>query len=505
MHNRPRKIQNTALLFLILAPLTMLYYASYIFNPLHAGNILLYLIQLVADTIAIINITTLWITILLDIIQTDHHRSGSTYDVQWLGDTQPTVDVLIPVANEPLEIIAHTLSNVSQLDYPHITYLLDDGTTDEAKKLAKKYHATYIKRPQEKKSFAKSGNLNYGLTYCHGDFVAIFDADHAPEKTFLSELLPFFKNSKVGLVQTPQFYTNTDKFIAAGTSQAQEVFYKYIQPAKNSYNASFCVGTNMIYRRTALDTIGGIALCDHTEDLLTSIRIHENGYQSIFYNKVLAKGRAPETIPAFFRQQNRWSRGGFLLFFTHNPLFLKSLTIDQRLQYFFSNIHYFTTFSILVYLLIPIIYLFFGVYPMNLTYGQTWLIHYLPYFLMVYFMPFFLLGKLQIATISTSLASFSPYLKAFLAVILKNKYQWVATETQKKQKFLMNDIWPHLLIIFLSLASVYVGWYHVQDIPTTLYASIWTLINSYMLFIFIVKGMQKENDTALEKVSDESN
>jgi cellulose synthase (UDP-forming) len=493
MHNRPGKIQNTALLFLIIAPLTMLYYAVYIFNPYHAGNVLLYIIQIVADGIAIINISTLWITILLDIIQTDHQRAGTVINKEWLQKEKPSIDVLIPVANEPIEIINNTVAKVQAMEYPHTTYILDDGNTDEARQLAQKYHTKYIKRPHDKKRYAKAGNLNYGLQSCEGEFVAVFDADHAPEKTFLIELLPFFQNEKVGLVQTPQFYINTKNFIAAGTSQAQDVFYKYIQPAKNSYNASFCVGTNMIYRRKALNEIGGIALRDHSEDIWTSLLLHEKGYESIFYNKVLAKGRAPESITSFFRQQNRWSRGGFALFFTHNPLFIKSLTIDQKLQYFFSNIHYFTAISITVYLFIPIIYLLFGLHPMNLQHGQEWLIHYLPYFLMVYFLPFFLLGKLKLATISTSLASFAPYMKSLLSVILKNKYQWVATETrQQKQHFIMDDIWPHLLIILLSLTSIYVGWYQVQDLPTTIYTSLWAMINSYLLFIFINKGLQAE-------------
>jgi hypothetical protein len=130
---------------------------------------------------------------------------------------------------------------------------------------------------------------------------------------------------------------------------------------------------------------------------------------------------------------------------------------------------------------------------MNLQHGQEWLIHYFPYFLMVYFLPFFLLGKLKLATISTSLASFAPYMKSLLSVILKNKYQWVATETrQQKQHFIMDDIWPHLFIILLSLTSIYVGWYQVQDLPTTIYTSLWAMINSYLLFIFINKGLQAE-------------
>lgn len=492
-----KHLQNTALLFLLVAPVTMVYYSVYVFNPANAGNILLYILQVCADIIALLNVGTLWLTILLDIIQSDTHKPVIR-DIQWMKKRKLSVDILVPVANEPLDIIEHTISKVVAMDYPHKTYMLDDGTTMDAKAIAQKYEIEYVRRPAHAKQFAKSGNINFGLARCKGEFVGVFDADHAPEKTFLTELLPFFENDNVALVQTPQHYINTHNFIAAGTAQAQEIFYKYVQPAKNSYNASFCVGTNMLYRRSALDTIGGIAQRDHSEDIWTSLLLHEKGYASVFYNKVLAKGRAPETIPSFFRQQNRWARGGFSLFFTHNPLFLKTLTIDQKFQYFFSNIHYFTGFSILIYLMIPIIYLFTGAHPMNLLHSQTWIMHYAPYFLMVYFLPLFLLGTLKLATISTSLASFSPYLKAFFSVVLKNKYQWIATEAKApKPIVLMDEIWPHVLFVFLSLAAVVVGWYNVTDLPTTLYTTFWTLLNSYLLFLFIRYGLDKKKSKKL--------
>lgn len=490
--NKSKKIQNTVLFFLFIAPATMIYYASYVFNPLNAGDIFLYIFLVIADGIALINIGTLWITILLDIIQSDEHKKSFFYNKEWLGVSAPKVDVLIPVANEPLSIIENTVAKAEKMDYRHQTYLLDDGQSNEAEILARKYGIHYFRRLKHTREYAKSGNLNYGLKYCKGDYVAVFDADQSPEKNFLSELLPYFANEQVALVQTPQFYVNTDHFIAAGTSQAQEVFYKYIQPAKNSYNASFCVGTNMIYRRSALAKIGGIALHSHSEDIWTSLLLHEKGYTSIFYNKVLAKGLAPETIPSFFRQQYRWSLGGFTLFFIHNPLFQKSLTIDQRLQYFFSNIHYFTAFSVTFYLIFPIIYLLFGLHPMNVQHSGEWLIHYIPYFVMVYFLPFFLLGNIKIATISTSLASFVPYIKSFVSVVLKSNYKWIATEERRSSPVILADIWPHLLIIFLSFSAIYVGWYNVNDIPTTLYTTIWALINSYLLFIFISRGLSEK-------------
>lgn len=487
---KTKNIQNTALLFILIAPFTILYYAVYVFNPENMGNVYLYSLQVLADFIAIVVIGTLWLTILLDLILPEYHKREIFYRKSWLEDQKLRVGVFIPVANEPIDIIEQTVKAAKAMDYTHATCILDDGRSAEVKKLAEKLGVFYLSRPPQDKGHAKSGNLNFGLKHFHGDYFAVFDADHVPKKTFLTELLPFFENDKVALVQTPQHYTNTDNFIAAGTAQAQEVFYKYVQPAKNSYNAAFCVGTNMILRGTAIDDIGGIALRDHSEDVWTTILLHEKGYESIFYNKVLAEGRAPETITSFFRQQNRWARGGFSLFFTHNPLFVPALTPDQKLQYFFSNLHYFGAFSVLIYLLLPVIYLLFGLHPMNVAHSSGWIQHYIPYFLTVYFLPLFLLGNLKLSTISTSMASFYPYIKAFFSIVLKNNYEWVATEAKRTTiSVIMSDIWPHVFIIILSLLAVLVGWFNPIDVITTAITTFWVLLNAYFLFAFIKNGL----------------
>lgn len=487
---KTHKIQNTALLFIFIAPFTIAYYASYMFNPTNMGNVWLYVLQLFADIIAITNLGTLWITILLDIMQPEYYKRDLKYDEKWIYQKPIAIDVLIPVSNEPLDIIRQTLQKAIEMEFPHQTFVLDDAGSPMTKNLAKNLGITYIARPKHAKTHAKSGNLNYGLQYSHAPFFAVFDADHIPQKEFIVELLPFFENRKVALVQTPQHYVNTQNFIASGTAQAQEIFYKYVQPAKNSYNAAFCVGTNMLYRRTAIDEVGGIAKRDHSEDVWTTILLHEKGWESVFYNKILAKGRAPESIGSFFRQQNRWARGGFSLFFTHNPLFIDGLSTDQKLQYFFSNLHYFSAFSMFIYLILPILYLLFGIHPMNILHSNDWVIHYVPYFVTVYFLPLFLLGNFNISTASTALASFAPYLKAFFSVVLKNKYTWVATEGKKKQgEIIMTHIWPHVFFIILSLLAIVVGWYNVQDTTTTIIVSFWVLVNSYLLYAFVKNGL----------------
>ena len=58
---------------------------------------------------------------------------------------------------------------------------------------------------------ALPGNLNNGLEHSTGDLVAVFDADHAPARSFLTETVGYFTRDKnLFLVQTPHFFINPD-------------------------------------------------------------------------------------------------------------------------------------------------------------------------------------------------------------------------------------------------------------------------------------------------------
>lgn len=478
------KLDATTIFFLLAAPFVVAMYASFTFNPANRDNIFMYGIQLVADGISIVVLLSLWLTILMDVLIQSHHRVLSSKQNNFLFTEHPTVDVFVTVAGEPVEIVAKTIQAAVLMDYPHETFVLDDGRSAEIARLAKNLGAQYITRTN--KNFAKSGNLNNGLRYSEADFFAIFDADQVPNKDFLIQLLPHMANSSIGMVQSPQFYENTHEFIANGTSQSQEIFYKHICPAKNVTNSAFCVGTNVLFRRSAIDEIGGIAQVGHSEDIWTSRLLHEKGWQTLFVNEVLAIGRAPSTIPAFFKQQLRWSKGGLSMLFLENPLLSKNLTVDQRLHYFSANFFYLCGFAILAYLIFPLAYLLFGVKSLQTESGVEWLLHYLPYFGLYYSLTWLLLRRLHISTIATSIASFYPYILAFITVIFGTKIRWTATTVSAKSGLDMQWVWPHVLIIILTIFALFVGWYNPENFWTTFYNSIWAIFNMYILIIFIM-------------------
>ena len=154
-----------------------------------------------------------------------------------------SVDVFIPIFNESVDLVQKTLGAAIDIDYPHKTYLLDDGANPQMKRLARKMGAIYLARTTNED--AKAGNLNYGLAHSEADYVAIFDSDHIPNKKFLIETLGYFKDPNVAFVQTPQDFYNTSSFqhrydfIKNLIWSEQSLFFKIIQRGKDSWNAAF--------------------------------------------------------------------------------------------------------------------------------------------------------------------------------------------------------------------------------------------------------------------------
>jgi cellulose synthase (UDP-forming) len=259
-----------------------------------------------------------------------------------------------------------TLRHCIEMDYPHKTFLLDDGNRLEMKLLAKKLGVTYIAR--EKNTGAKAGNLNNAMQETQGELIAVFDADFRPEKEFLSRLAGYFDDEKMAVVQTPQFYYNTDSFQHRRLSpdeiySDQNTFMHLVLPARNNWNAAYWIGTNALMRREAIESIGGFPTDCVTEDVLTSMYIHGKGWKTAYVDQPLAHGFAPANISQYFIQRLRWAKGAFQILRSHNPLFQKGLSPAQRLFYFSSANHFLEDSLRIVYYLFPAFFFLFGIVP----------------------------------------------------------------------------------------------------------------------------------------------
>src|SRR3984893_6345721 len=116
----------------------------------------------------------------------------------------------------------------------------------------------------------KAGNLTHALGVSSGDFIAVIDADFAVRPEFLYETMPYFYDAKVGIVQTAQYYDVSDRsfsYIQRYAGTLQEIFFRFIQPARDRYTAAICAGTNLVYRRAAVMAAGGFAWVPIGEDV----------------------------------------------------------------------------------------------------------------------------------------------------------------------------------------------------------------------------------------------
>ena len=115
-----------------------------------------------------------------------------------------------------------------------------------------------------------------------------------------------------------------------------------------------------------------------TEDMATAMRLHANGWRSVYHNEVLADGLAPEGLDASLTQRLRWGQGTVQVLLKENPLFLRGLSLPQRLMYFSTMWSYVSGFATVVYLVAPVLFLVFGVLPVN-SYAAPFFLRFLPF------------------------------------------------------------------------------------------------------------------------------
>ncbi|MCF8564854.1 glycosyltransferase [Alicyclobacillus tolerans] len=279
----------------------------------------------------------------------------------------PTVDVYVPTYSEPIEVLRRTLTACTYLDYPQeklAIHVLDDGNRTEVQELARELGIRYIARPEH--DHAKAGNLNNALQMTHGELIAIFDADMVPKSFFLRQTVGYFKKRRMSFVQTPQIFFNPDPFqhnlvSNSQVSNEQDFFMIEMQNARDQFNATMFVGSNAIFSRRALGSIGGFPTGSITEDVATSLLLHSKGYKSKFVKSVLAKGLSAESFKELVHQRDRWCRGNLQSAKRWNPLTVPGLSLMQRFIYFSGVMYWFFGIQKLIYILSPILYLDFGI------------------------------------------------------------------------------------------------------------------------------------------------
>lgn len=262
-------------------------------------------VSLVCGLLLLFAETYAWVVLVLGYFQTIWPLNRQPVAMPDDINSWPTIDLMVPTYNEDLGVVKPTIYAALGIDWPKDKiniYILDDGNRPAFKAFAAEVGVHYIARPTHE--HAKAGNINHALKQANGEFVAIFDCDHVPTRSFLQLTLGwFFKDTKLGILQTPHHFFSPDPFERnlgrfRQTPNEGTLFYGLVQDGNDMWDATFFCGSCAVLRRSALDAVGGIAVETVTEDAHTSLRMHRKGYSSAYIRIPQAAGLATESLSA---------------------------------------------------------------------------------------------------------------------------------------------------------------------------------------------------------------
>ena len=232
----------------------------------------------------------------------------------------PKVTIQLPVYNE-MYVMERLLDNIVTLEYPRekLEIQVLDDSTDESivttEKHIKRLQKTGINiqhiRRSNRQGF-KAGALKEGLEIATGEFIAIFDADFLPQKDWLLQTIPYFKNAAIGVVQTRWGHINRNySTLTKIQAFALDAHFTLEQVGRNSKGHFINFnGTAGVWRKECILDAGNWEGDTLTEDLDLSYRAQLKKWKFKYLENVKTPAELPVIISAARSQQFRWNKGG---------------------------------------------------------------------------------------------------------------------------------------------------------------------------------------------------
>jgi cellulose synthase (UDP-forming) len=398
---------------------------------------------------------------------------------------------------EPYDMFVRTLEAARAISYPHTTYLLDDTRDPRMRALAEEMGAVHLELLDV--PGAKAGKINAALQQTSEELILVLDPDHIPFPNFLERVLGYFEDEEVGFVQVAQAYGNAaESFVARAAAEQTYAFYGPIMQGMHGTGTAVAIGANCTFRRKALETIGGHGI-GLAEDLVTSIRLHARGWQSVYVPEVLSRGLVPADLDSYLKQQLKWSRGVYEVLFREYPRAFRRLSCYQRISYFMIGSYYLVGLTSLIFLLVPLIYLLTGAQPAVFLLSE-YIEHAVPVGLfgtaVYYFAQRWLCDPVRERGLHwrgtlLKIGSWSVYLKGLVLAILGIAVPYIPTaKVRRRARFGMLARLPLAILVISLLALIRTFYMQLYVVPesevlitteVTLGMTAFTIINALLM------------------------
>ncbi|MFH1607702.1 MAG: glycosyltransferase [archaeon] len=237
-----------------------------------------------------------------------------------------TVSVVVPAFNEE-DTVEDTVKAILKSDYPGLieVIVVDDGSTDSTLEIARRLEREYdkVKVYTKENEGSKAGALNFGLKKAKSEIFCVVDADSYPAKEAIGKMIGFFDDANTGAVTCVFVPRNRVSFM----ERLQTIEYNIIAFTRKllDYVDAIYVtpGPLALYRKSALDKIGGFDMYNMTEDIEATWHLAYEGYRRRMCLSTNATTTVPKKFKPWYRQRKRWNIGGLQCISKYKRFFLK--------------------------------------------------------------------------------------------------------------------------------------------------------------------------------------
>src|SRR3984893_16205569 len=195
----------------------------------------------------------------------------------------------------------------------------------------------------------KAGACNLALRQYpdpRAEIIGLIDADDIVKPYYLRETVSYFSDQTVGLVQTfegNRHYEGSSYYTPCVDSY--QAFYLAVMSSRQERDSVPFVGTMGLFRRSALEGVGGWNEWCISEDTEASLRVLKSGWSGLYIPRCFGRGVVPPTFAGLNTQRHRWCFGGMqilrlhwrsLMPWDHSPD--NHLSSDQRRDYLMASL-----------------------------------------------------------------------------------------------------------------------------------------------------------------------
>lgn len=289
---------------------------------------------------------------------------------------QPSVSILVPTFNEEMWI-QKRMKNLLELDYPKDLYeiiIVDSGSHDSTVQIARDLidkqsgQTPLIRLVTEDNRKGKASAINFGKKFARFDIVLITDANCIFSANVLKELMPHFKDPKVGIVGGRYFVLDPDSHIKESAQFYWDI--EYIMRVGEAALDSACLVHGEIYalRKNIVQADTHII----SEDLNIAIQIRRQGYKIEYEPLAAVYEQTPATAKDQITQRKKTAIGTIQNIFKNFWYFM--VPKDFYSLIIFPSHKFVTMLSPFYLLVIPLLYIISGSWELILIHAISTLV-----------------------------------------------------------------------------------------------------------------------------------